>query len=257
MAAFEPVKRMRAYESVVDQIRDAIYQRELRPGERLPSERELMKQFGVGRSTVREALRVLEAAGLVKSLPGDPRGGAQVQAFTPDTLRSALLSLIHLEDVPASHLVEFRMLIEGEASQLAAHFRTDEQLAEIERLHQQITQHAEQGDEEAFRAADAALHRQLALSAGNALIQACSEVIREIVLTLIEQKLASSEDTIALMKESAERHGLIVAAIGDQDGVAAAARAKQDILDYYGKHLSDDAASRLRFVLDDEGSAAG
>ena len=59
---FEPVAPVRAYERVVEQIEQAVISGALKPGERLPSERELMTQFGVGRSTVREALRVLQAA---------------------------------------------------------------------------------------------------------------------------------------------------------------------------------------------------
>ena len=63
---------MRLYQRIVEQIEDAIARGELKPGQRLPSERELVVQFGASRSTVREALRVLESNGVVRSRPGDP-----------------------------------------------------------------------------------------------------------------------------------------------------------------------------------------
>ena len=83
---FEPVAPVHAYERIVAQIEEAVYSGRLKPGERLPGERELMTQFGVGRSTVREALRVLQAAELIRSRPGDPRG-PEVLAASPGALQ--------------------------------------------------------------------------------------------------------------------------------------------------------------------------
>ncbi|MGO4599699.1 FadR/GntR family transcriptional regulator [Terrabacter sp. 2RAF25] len=82
---FEPVRSVRLYERIVEQVEEAIARGELRPGERLPSERELVVQFGTSRATVREALRVLESNGVVRSRPGDPNG--------PEAARASLHSL--------------------------------------------------------------------------------------------------------------------------------------------------------------------
>ena len=71
---FQPVQPVRAYQRIVEQVEDALVRGELAPGQRLPSERELVTQFAVSRSTVREALRVLESNGVVRSRPGDPNG---------------------------------------------------------------------------------------------------------------------------------------------------------------------------------------
>lgn len=117
---FTPARRVRAYESIVKQIEDAIYRGELRPGQRLPSERELTTEFAVSRATVREALRVLESSGLVRSRQGDPTGGAEVQEFSPDGLRKSLTAMVHLEKFDITDLVQFRMVIEGSATYLAA-----------------------------------------------------------------------------------------------------------------------------------------
>ncbi|MGI8717025.1 MAG: FadR/GntR family transcriptional regulator, partial [Lapillicoccus sp.] len=72
--AFRPVTSVRLSQGIVEQVEQALASGELRPGQRLPSERELVVQFGASRSTVREALRVLESTGVVRSRPGDPHG---------------------------------------------------------------------------------------------------------------------------------------------------------------------------------------
>lgn len=79
---FQPVQPVRAYQRIVEQIEEALSRGDLVPGQRLPSERELVTQFAVSRSTVREALRVLESNGMVRSRPGDPNG-PEILPFSP------------------------------------------------------------------------------------------------------------------------------------------------------------------------------
>ena len=85
---FRPVRAVHAYERIVEQIEDAIFHGRIAPDDRLPSERELMREFQVGRSTVREALRVLQSKGLVRSPAGRPERPARAAvldraAFAP------------------------------------------------------------------------------------------------------------------------------------------------------------------------------
>src|SRR5690606_39281394 len=87
----EPVRTVRAYERIVEQIEEAIESGTLTPGQRLPSERDLMAQFSVSRSTVREALRVLQARGLDQSRTGDTHG-AVVLHFAPAVLHHAIFT---------------------------------------------------------------------------------------------------------------------------------------------------------------------
>ena len=95
---FRPVQPVRAYERIVEQVEDALASGELRPGQRLPSERELVGQFEVSRSTVREALRVLESNGVVRSRPGDPNG-PEVLPFSSGALRKQMVRLARVEEV--------------------------------------------------------------------------------------------------------------------------------------------------------------
>ncbi len=71
---FTPAVRRRAFNDIVDQVERAVLSGELHPGDRLPSERELCTQFGVGRAALREALRTLEERGIVETKVGQAGG---------------------------------------------------------------------------------------------------------------------------------------------------------------------------------------
>src|SRR5918992_6048708 len=97
---FNPVTDRRISELIVDQVRLLIRGRQLNPGDRLPAERELCERFGVSRVTVREALRVLEANGLVEIRVG-ARGGAFVTAPSSRLVGEGIADLISLATLTA------------------------------------------------------------------------------------------------------------------------------------------------------------
>lgn len=95
---FVKARRVRSFDDVVEQVRGAIIDGSILAGERLPSEREMAEQFGVSRATLREALRALEAVGLIKI-----RVGAHGGAFATDgALEGSVDSLRHVVDVEAA-----------------------------------------------------------------------------------------------------------------------------------------------------------
>lgn len=97
---FEPVVRQPVYEQVAGQLREAILDGSLAPGTPLPSERELCERFAVGRTTIREALRSLQAQGLtVAAGPTVPLRVVTVDALSTDPLRD---TLVHLHRLGAS-----------------------------------------------------------------------------------------------------------------------------------------------------------
>jgi GntR family transcriptional regulator, transcriptional repressor for pyruvate dehydrogenase complex len=242
--AFTPAKRVRAYESIVDQIESAILRGELRPGQRLPSERDLTTEFAVSRATVREALRVLESQGLVKSRQGDPTGGAEVQAFSPTALNRSLTTMVHLEQFDLADLVQFRMTIEGSTTFLAAVSHTAEQLVQMKSAHAAAAKAIASGYE-AFSAADVEFHRSVAEAAGSGLLRVCNDVACGVVMNLIEVKLKASVDIEDLMHDSCRRHGLVLDLIEQRDGAAAARMALQDMMEHYGPLIPDDRRAPL------------
>jgi len=114
-----PVQRVRSFDDAVTQIRDAILKGSIAPGERLPSERELCQVLGVSRTTVREALRSLETAGLVDVRLG-AHGGAFAKAPDAAMLGSALSTLLQFRQASMAELNEFRILFEPSNAGFAA-----------------------------------------------------------------------------------------------------------------------------------------
>jgi GntR family transcriptional repressor for pyruvate dehydrogenase complex len=110
---------VRSSDDVVEQLREAIYAGRIRPGQRLPGERRLCAELGVGRPTLREALRSLEAVGIIEVRPGK---GGDSYAATPSeaTVGDALAALVRLRGASPEDLAEFRVDFEGENAAWAA-----------------------------------------------------------------------------------------------------------------------------------------
>lgn len=127
----QPVKRTRAYEDIVRQLAEMVRTGEVKPGDRLPSERELAVAFGVGRPTLRQALTVLAEAGVVEVLPGSGiylRNSLQQPVGEAGQAMSLLLMT---EQQNVRDVLELRVAIEGEAAYLAALRRTPEQAEKL------------------------------------------------------------------------------------------------------------------------------
>lgn len=245
---FEPVQAVRAYERVVEQVEEAIERGVLTPGQRLPSERDLMVQFSVSRSTVREALRVLQARGLVRSRPGDPNG-AEVLAFSPATLHKSMSTLARVSELSLAELVQFRMVLDASANLLAARLRTEEQLAEMDVAIARMREAVEESYE-SFSAADVAFHDAVARASGNKLIQICTDVVRSIVLDLVSEKIAGASDRKALMLESIGHHEEVLAAVRAGDGPLAARLARRTMYDYYAVYVPEGERPALLALLE-------
>jgi GntR family transcriptional repressor for pyruvate dehydrogenase complex len=130
---FTTVSANRMSEAIVAQIRNLIRSNRLVPGDRLPSERELCDQFGVSRVTVREALRVLEAGGLIEIRVG-ARGGAFVTTPTSDQLSAGLADLINLASVTAYEVTEARIVFELGIIPMVVERATDEDVEDLREL---------------------------------------------------------------------------------------------------------------------------
>jgi GntR family transcriptional repressor for pyruvate dehydrogenase complex len=116
---FTQAKRVRSFEDVVTQIRDAINSGSVQPGDRLPSERDLCQIFNVSRSTLREGIRALEATGMVEIRLGTT-GGIFAAPLDGVHLGSAIDALVRFRGATADDLAEFRTTFEGENAYFAA-----------------------------------------------------------------------------------------------------------------------------------------
>src|SRR6059058_1050384 len=130
---FAPVTVARASSSIADQIRQAIVTGKLAQGERLPPERELAEQFGVSRVTVRDALRALEAMGLIEVRVG-ARGGAFVTVPTGSIVGQTMSDMMMMSAITPEDIVEARLVVELGTVTLACSRATDEDIAALREL---------------------------------------------------------------------------------------------------------------------------
>ncbi len=178
-AVFERIRRPRASGEIVDQIERAIFGGQLSPGDRLQSERELAEQFGVSRITVRDALRILEARGLVRVKVG-ASGGAFVSEANVDRVAESLSTMIRLKRMTLSELAEARTVVESATVVLAAERATAKDLALMRET-------VEQG-REAVRERDSHLnvsmdfHVALARAANNEVLYATVRAYHELLV---------------------------------------------------------------------------
>lgn len=128
MEDFKVIKRRRLYQDVVGQIHDLIRDGTLKPGDRLPPERELAEQFEVSRSSIREAMRALELQGLVASRPGS---GTFVSTDSLESLVAIIASSLGGAREYLDYTFEVRRLLEPQIAALAAERATE---ADINRI---------------------------------------------------------------------------------------------------------------------------
>jgi GntR family transcriptional repressor for pyruvate dehydrogenase complex len=246
-ASFSPVRPVRSYQRIVEQIEDAIIRGELRSGQYLPSEREMMQQFSVSRSTVREAMRVLESDGLIRSRPGNPNG-AEVLGFTLLALRRSVDRLVQADQLKLAELIGFRMVLEGTANLMATQLRTDQDLREMQAALAGMQAGIAEGYE-SFSQADMRFHEVVARASGNALVQLCSQVVRDVVLELIRRKITDAPEDEALMAASLRHHTEVFEAVRAGDPAAAEALARANQYEYYAEYVPEPERASLRALL--------
>jgi GntR family transcriptional repressor for pyruvate dehydrogenase complex len=139
----EPIRPKKISEEIVSQVKQLISKGELKPGDRIPSERDLATMLGVSRPSVREAIMVLEAMGFVESRQG---GGTYVKALTEASIMNPLAKLVEKRDPELLRsLAEVRMGLESWSAYLAAQRATDSDIAEMRRLYKVMEKQAAKG----------------------------------------------------------------------------------------------------------------
>ncbi len=222
---------VRAWRVVLDHIERDLLDGRLRPGERLPSERDLATDLGVGRSSVREAFRVLEVMGLIRTSTGSgPQAGAIVIA-TPTGGMSQLLRLqVAAHGFPLTDVVQTRLVLEdavvealatsGERDTAAAHRLLD-------------AMDAPDLSPAEFLALDAQLHLSLAEASGNTVIAAMMAGLRSSIESYVQAGAAAVGDWPAMAGRLRDEHRALVARIDAGDEMAARALLRAHITGYY------------------------
>lgn len=214
---FEPIQRRKLYQEVVDRLVERMSSGMYQPGDKLPSERELMTQFGVGRPAVREAMQSLERMGLISISHGERAIITAPDAKTViDQVATTVRHMLLSSTQTLEHLKDARLLFEVSMVRIAAEIAGGD---DIERLRARLKAHHDSlHDLNRFLEMDKLFHREIATISGNpiyaAVSQAVFEWLEEFHVNLVRVQGA---ETITL-----DEHDAIFAAIAAHDPDAAA-----------------------------------
>ncbi len=183
---FAPIRTKRVFEEICEQVRREMAAGSLRPGDKLPPERELALKLGVSRAAVREALRSLEIAGVV-GLHKGARGGAFILKGDPDLVTRSIRDMFHLGRISLDNLTEARTLIMQVAIELASERIRPTTVAALERNVDRLTTLPPSGKASERVAISAEFYRLISQATDNTVLQVIIEALTDIVLQQVEQ----------------------------------------------------------------------
>lgn len=222
--SLKPIEPRRAFEEILDQLEQAIFAGELSPGDRLPPERELAAQLDVSRTSVREALRVLEALGLVEVRTGTERGTI-LREQAGNAFADVLRFLVALGHLTAETVLEFRLVLQVWAAGRVAEHPDDEALSVARGLVERMENEAL--DPGRFRSLDIDLHLAIVRGARNELATLVFEAIRHSTEHLVLDTFLREPEWSPLREQLTREHRAILSAIESGD-VEASKRLVED-----------------------------
>lgn len=175
------LKNKKVYETVIDQFKEMIISGELKKGDRLPPERDLVDTLHVSRTSIREALRALQIIGLVECRQG---GGNFIRESFEDNLIEPLSLMFVLQNSRNLELLELRRSIEVQMAALAAEKITDLELLELEGILKGMK--SDPDEAESVRL-DADFHYLIARASGNRLMESILRAVSSLMDTFIKE----------------------------------------------------------------------
>jgi len=172
----KPIGRANLVQEVVRSFADLIMQRHWKPGDLIPSEKELVARFGVGRSTIREAMQSLVIMGVLEIRPGD---GSYIREPSSELLSSAFLWGLLLSPRSNGHLTQVRLCIEVNCAEAAAEKRSPETIDKLYALLDLMKTH--QSDDRRVMEYDNRFHITIAEATGNPIFVTLVETLQSIV----------------------------------------------------------------------------
>jgi DNA-binding FadR family transcriptional regulator len=231
---FREAKQNRIFQDVVEQIQEAIISGRLQKGDRLPAERELKEMLKTSRSTLREALRVLEHKGLIEIKLG-MGGGAIVRNASIDQVSESLDLLIRSQQVSLNHLAEFRERVEGDVAALAATRITKKDIRLLEDLLRQAQDCVDSGVEfvAEFIEVDRKIHMAFARITGNPVYISIHRTIHNNINRYFERYLLMED---LEMKENFRDLKALVRAVAQKDAELARSIAQTHVR-HFNNHM--------------------
>lgn len=208
-----PIQKNAVTGQVLERIKEMILSGRFPPGSKLPPERELSAAFGISRSSVREALRVLMHMRIVESRHGQ---GTFVTSLSPDLLIEPLRFAVAWNDELIFQLFEARKILETGTAALAGERLTDEDRAELRRHYEALIETID--DPPVFLGHDMAMHELIARAARNPILTSLFASISE----LLRESRSRTGAVAAIRAQTVVDHGAILRAIEARDPEAAA-----------------------------------
>lgn len=216
----KPVPKINIVDTIINQFSSLIIQKKMKTGDQLPSEHELMDQLGVGRSSVREALKVLEGSGLIVR----NTNGNYIAEPGDDFLYKPFTFLVALKDISKQDLLELRLILEGANAELAAKRATDQ---DIEEMHYWLRKREEKDISKDKRMeANLNFHLSIARASNN---KAVLEVVKSLRMVLAQSQLKTMDTT----SEELFSHRQIFEAISNKDCKRAGELMRKHIVEIY------------------------
>ncbi len=215
---FHAIKQKKISSQIVDQVKKLISSGQLKPGDSLPPERELMKVFNVSRPTLREALNMLSTMGFVQM---SQRQRTKVKSLMPSNITEPLRRLLK-EDIKTSlELVEARTVIETANAQMAAVRATDKDISRLERCVEVMEKNL--GKDRSLKDEDADFHLAVAQATHNKIQTHFMFSIYDLLKDKIDLCYNGGVDDIL------QQHSKIVEAIKNRDGEMARRRMEEHL----------------------------
>jgi GntR family transcriptional repressor for pyruvate dehydrogenase complex len=221
-------KTEKVSDRIIDQIRDAVLSGQVKPGDRLASEKELITQFEVSKATMREALRVLEAMGLVEMRKGTA-GGVFVSEVDMKTAVHSMMNFLHFKSVSVRHITMLRFMLEPSVAHMAANYITEE---DVHRLEEMIEVDERGGRSEVRK--EIGFHRYLVRLTQNPILILMMDFVENILRDL-KYELDLGSD---FYKKVSQSHHRILDCLVRKDCAGARREIAADLLEV-GDHLAD------------------
>lgn len=228
---FAPVETKRACEVIYEQVKDKIVSGELKPGDRLPSERNMMDLFQRSRPTIREALRMLERSGYIRTIAGS--NGAIVMLPNEKNMEQSIEDALQIGQVSLAEMSEYRLISEGAAAVWAAERSSEEDIEALKSCLESME--AVIDDYNAFIDLDARFHALITKAAKNRVSEMMNITLSKLNRSFIKAKFAESspEERKAMNQRVHRMHTAIFEAIRDHDSVRARQAMEAHLSDFF------------------------
>jgi len=215
--SLQEIEIVKPTELIIRQIKNQISSGKLKPGDRLPPERDMAKRLGVGRGYIREAIKKLEFYGILKTIP---HKGTVVASFGVKALEGLISNILELEKDDFKSLIETRQIVETSAARLTAERASDEQIEKIEKAHEEYCNLANEGNPSIE--IDFLFHLRIAEFCRNPVLRSIIALIAPDIIAHSKNLVSDKAGYVQLSKLVMIEHEKIVNGIRDRNPEKAA-----------------------------------